>query len=70
MNLLKTLVLTVAALTSATVFAQDGSERANVAAQKMQLAQEARFNDQSDDKHSEYVRSDDKQADDSKKSEG
>lgn len=71
MNLLKSMVLTVAALSATAAFAQDGSELASQAAQKMKLAQELRFQNQSDDKATEYVKSDDKApADQVKKTEG
>ncbi|MEX6666283.1 hypothetical protein [Pseudomonas sp. W2-17] len=69
MNLIKSLVLTVAALSSTSLFAQDGSERSNHAAQKMRIAQEVRFNDKK--AATEYVRVEEKsRADDVKKSEG
>ncbi|OQR29709.1 hypothetical protein BWR59_19800 [Pseudomonas sp. Bc-h] len=71
MNLLKSMVLTVAALSSTAVFAQDGSELASQAAQKMKIAQEVRFQNQSDAKATEYVKSDDKaRADQTKKTDG
>jgi hypothetical protein len=71
MNLLKSMVLTVAALTTTAVFAQDGSELASQAAQRMKIAQELRFQNQSDSKATEYVKSDDKaRADQTKKTDG
>lgn len=59
MNLLKSMVLTVAALSSPALFAQDGSELASQAAQKMKIAQEVRFQNQNDARATEYVKSDD-----------
>jgi hypothetical protein len=71
MNLIKSMILTVAALSCTTVFAQDGSELASQAAQKMRVAQEARFYDQEGKSSTEYVRSDAKApVEQMKKSEG
>ncbi|MCL6305470.1 hypothetical protein QQL38_13665 [Pseudomonas syringae] len=60
MNLLKSMVLSVAALSSTAALAQDGSELAGKAAQKMKIAQELRFQNQGDDKATEYVQSEEK----------
>lgn len=69
MNLIKSLVLIVAALSCTAVFAQDGSERSSHAAQKMRVAQEVRFNDQK--AATEYIRAEEKSGtNEAKKSEG
>jgi hypothetical protein len=70
MNLIKSMVFTVVALSCTAAFAQDGSERSNQAAQKMRIAQEARFEGQNSDT-SQYASADDKsRAEQLKKSEG
>lgn len=57
-NLLKSTAFSVAALSSTAAFAQDGSELAGQAAQKMKIAQQLRFQKQGDgDKATEYVQS-------------
>ncbi|MCR8718341.1 hypothetical protein NVV30_06500 [Pseudomonas syringae] len=71
MKLLKSMILTAAALSCTSVFAQDGSERGNQAATKMRIAQEIRLNEQQADKATEYVRSEDKsRSSDAQKSDG
>jgi hypothetical protein len=71
MNLLKSMVLSVAALSSTAALAQDASELAGQAAQTMKIAQELRFQNQSDDKATEYVQSEEKPSSEQpKKTEG
>lgn len=71
MNLIKSLTLTIAALSCTAVYAQDGSERAGQAAQKMRIAQQIRANTLQDNSAVEYVRADEKpRADQTNKSEG
>ncbi|WP_122316181.1 hypothetical protein [Pseudomonas cichorii] len=69
MNLIKSLVLTVTALSCTAVLAHDGSERSSPAAEKMRIAQEVRFNAQGN--ATEYARAEKKlRADDAKRLEG
>lgn len=71
MNLIKSIVLAAVALSCSAAFAQDGSERSNQAAQKMRIAQEARFDGQNSNDASRYVSADEKaRAEQLKKSEG
>nr|WP_195758832.1 hypothetical protein [Pseudomonas syringae] len=58
MSLIKSLILTAAALSSTAVLAEDGSERASQAAQKMRVAQEARFIDQNSGEASRFLSAD------------
>jgi len=71
MSLIKSLILTATALSSSAVLAEDGSERASQAAQKMRVAQEARFIDQNSGEASRFVSADEQsRAEQLKKSEG
>lgn len=71
MNLIKSMAFAAVALSCTAVFAQDGSERSNLAAQKMRIAQEARFESQKSTDASRYVSADEKsRAEQLKKSEG
>lgn len=71
MNLIKSMVFTAVALSCSAAFAEDGSERANQAAQKIRIAQEARFDSQNSTDASRYVNADEKsRAEQLKKSEG
>ena len=70
MNLIKSLVFTVTVLSCTAVLAEDGSDRASQAAQKMRLVQETRFNDHGNEA-SRLVSADEKsRAEQMKKSEG
>jgi hypothetical protein len=71
MNFIKSMMFTAAALSCTAVLAEDGSERAGQAAQKMRLAQEARFIDQQSGEASRFVSADEQsRAEQLKKSEG
>lgn len=71
MNLIKSMVFAAVALSCSAAFAEDGSERANQAAQKMRIAQEVRFDSQNGIDTSRYVNADEKShAEQLKKSEG
>jgi len=71
MNLIKSMVFAAVALSCSAAFAEDGSERASQAAQKMRIAQEARFDSQNSTDASRYVNADEKSgAEQLKKSEG
>jgi hypothetical protein len=71
MSFMKSMMFTVAALSCTAVLAEDGSERAGQAAQKMRLAQEARFIDQKSNEASRVVSADEpSRAEQQKKSEG
>jgi hypothetical protein len=71
MNLIKAMVIAVVAVSCTAAFAQDGSERSNQAAQKMRIAQEARFDGQNSSDASRYVSADEKsRAEQLKKSDG
>ncbi|WP_349970687.1 hypothetical protein [Pseudomonas caspiana] len=60
MNIIRSIALTVVALSSATAMAHDGSERASPAAEKIKVAQEQRFNDQLNSESSRLVNIDKK----------
>ncbi|WP_407309412.1 hypothetical protein [Pseudomonas sp. nanlin1] len=60
MNFIKSMMFTVAALSSTAVLAEDGSERAGQAAQEVRFAQEGRVNDQNGTGTSRFVSSDEK----------
>ncbi len=71
MKLIKSIAFVAAALSCSLAFAEDGSERANQAAQKMRIAQEARFDDQRNSETSRLVNSDEPSRDQrTNKSEG
>jgi hypothetical protein len=57
---MKSIMFTVAALSCTAVLAEDGSERAGQAAQKMRLAQEMRSNDKKSTEASQFVSADEK----------
>ncbi|KPW38930.1 hypothetical protein ALP45_100059 [Pseudomonas coronafaciens pv. atropurpurea] len=60
MKLIKSMVFAVAALSATAAFADDGNEYASPAADKMRLAQELRFKEQtSSNKAERYVNADD-----------
>lgn len=70
-NVLKSMVLTFAALTSTAVMAEGGSERASQAAEKMRMAQQMRFEDQRSNEAARLVNADKKPTTDlPRKSEG
>ncbi|HEY0290323.1 MAG TPA: hypothetical protein VGC62_25510 [Pseudomonas sp.] len=70
MNLIKSLVFTATVLSCTSVLAEDGSDRASQAAQKIRLAQQTHFNDHSSEA-SRFVSADEKsRAEPMKKSEG
>jgi hypothetical protein len=71
MTFMKSIIFTVAALSCTSVWAEDGSERVGQAAQKMRIAQEARFIDQQSGEASRFVSADEQsRAEQLKKSEG
>lgn len=60
MKLIKSLVITVAALCSTAVLAEDGSERAGQASQQMRLAVEQRQQDQANNQADTLISADEK----------
>ena len=70
-KILKSMILTFAALTSTAVMAEGGSERASQAAEKMRMAQQMRFEDQRSNESARLVNADQKPTTDlPRKSEG
>jgi hypothetical protein len=71
MNLIKSLIFTATVLSCTAALAEDGSDRVNLTAQKMRLAQETRVNDPNSEA-SRLVSTDEKKsaAEQMKKSEG
>jgi len=71
MKLIKSMALTVIALSSTAAFADDGSDFATPAADKMRLAQELRFQEQSRSQNERFVNADEQaKPEQSTKSEG